>query len=72
MSEHGKGQDAADVARVFKAMQTLLRDGQLDDTTGLWPQIDVFAPVHQVKSRHRCVLLPLEALLEVLNEAVPQ
>ncbi len=72
MSEHGIGQDADEVARIFTALRALLREGELDNTDGLWPEIEVFAPVHAAKSRHRCVMLPLEALLEVLGESVPE
>lgn len=27
-----------------------------------WPELEMFAPVRGVKSRHRCVELPFEAL----------
>ena len=31
-----------------------------------WPELDMFAPVRDVKSRHRCVGLPFEALAAAL------
>ncbi len=34
-----------------------------------WPEAEVFTPVREAKSRHRCVLLPFEALLAALDEA---
>ena len=34
---------------------------------GRWEGASVFAPVAQAKSRHRCVLLPFEALAEALE-----
>ena len=37
----------------------------------LWPELEVFAPVHAHKSRHDCVLLPFEALTQALAEAQP-
>jgi NifU-like protein involved in Fe-S cluster formation len=35
---------------------------------GLWPELGAFAPVHAHKSRHDCVLLPFEALIEALDQ----
>ena len=32
-----------------------------------WPELDMFAPVRDVKSRHRCVGLPFEALVGALR-----
>lgn len=43
-----------------------------DDPAALgasWPELSVFAPVHAHKSRHECVLLPFEALIQALDEA---
>ncbi len=37
-----------------------------------WPELAAFAPVHQHKSRHRCVLLPFQALLQALDRAAPK
>ena len=35
---------------------------------GLWPELGAFAPVHPHKSRHDCVLLPFEALVQALDQ----
>ncbi len=35
----------------------------------LWPGMETFAPVAGYKSRHACVLLPLEALLKAVRAA---
>ena len=32
-----------------------------------WPELEMFAPVHGVKSRRRCVTLPFEALAAALG-----
>lgn len=40
-----------------------LRDG----TPFPWPALDMFAPVRGVRSRHRCVGLPFEALRAALR-----
>ena len=34
-----------------------------------WPELAMFAPVHAVKSRHECVLLPFEAAAAALADA---
>jgi nitrogen fixation NifU-like protein len=34
-----------------------------------WPELAMFAPVREVRSRHECVLLPFQALEEALEEA---
>ena len=33
-----------------------------------WEELDVFLPVQAAKSRHRCVLLPFEALNKALAQ----
>jgi nitrogen fixation NifU-like protein len=33
-----------------------------------WPELAAFAPVHAHKSRHECVLLPFQALMEALDQ----
>jgi nitrogen fixation NifU-like protein len=34
-----------------------------------WPELSAFAPVHAHRSRHECVLLPFQALVQALDEA---
>lgn len=34
-----------------------------------WPELAAFTPVRAYKSRHRCVLLPFEALVKALDAA---
>ena len=36
---------------------------------GAWAKLEVFTPVAPHKSRHRCVLLPFEALLKAMAES---
>lgn len=35
-----------------------------------WPELAHFAPVRPIKSRHRCVTMPFEALERAVDEAV--
>jgi len=39
------------------------------DRDPIWPELLAFLPVRGAKSRHRCVLLPFEALSQALAEA---
>ena len=61
---HAPGCDAPTASTVLGEMRMLMEHGELDSAR--WPDTDVFAPVHRVKSRWRCVLLPLEALEQAL------
>ena len=51
-----------DLLRASGEVGTALRDG----ASFPWPELEVFAPVRDVKSRHRCVGLPFEALVDAL------
>ena len=45
------------------AMDSALKDGGPFP----WPDLEMFAPVRGVKSRHRCVTLPFEALAAAIG-----
>jgi nitrogen fixation protein NifU and related proteins len=59
----------ADAARLTVAMQSAaaIIAGTADD--GVWPELAIFRPVREHKSRHRCVMLPFEALVKALDQA---
>ncbi|HJP23489.1 MAG: iron-sulfur cluster assembly scaffold protein [Alphaproteobacteria bacterium] len=57
----GENQGDAEAART--ALATMLEGGTAPD--GPWAELAVFEPVRGHKSRHECVLLPLEALAKV-------
>lgn len=52
-----------DLLRASGEVGDALRDG----ASFPWPELEVFAPVRDVTSRHRCVGLPFEALAEALT-----
>jgi nitrogen fixation NifU-like protein len=56
--------------RAAAAEIAALLDGQELDPA--WPELAAFRPVRDFKSRHRCVLLPFEALSQALGEADTQ
>lgn len=60
------GKTAGDVETAGDSVRRMLEDG---DATVPWPAFEVFAPVREYRSRHACVLLPLEALREALSGA---
>ena len=62
IAEQASTRDVDDLLRAKGAVDAALRDG----VSFPWPELEMFAPVRGVKSRHRCVGLPFEALVEVL------
>jgi hypothetical protein len=66
LSANAVGETADSLARVRKAVTAMLRDGS-EPPKGKWSAYGIFAPVREHKSRHTCVLLPLEAAEKALN-----
>jgi len=65
IGHYAPGAAVADVRAVAAQLRRMLReDGALPE--GLWPELAAFAPVRAYKSRHTCVLLPFEALLDAV------
>ena len=60
------GEDAASLARLKTLVAAMLKENAAPPT-GKWAAYEIFAPVRDHKSRHRCVLLPLEAAEEALK-----
>jgi NifU-like protein involved in Fe-S cluster formation len=67
------GQSAPALRDSAERLRRLIVDGAGADggaaTTGMWPELAAFAPVHRYKSRHDCVLLPFTALGRALGQA---
>lgn len=61
------GQTAATAIAAQRDLRARLDGGSAEGT--LWPGMEAFAPVAGYKSRHACVLLPLEALLKAVDAA---
>ena len=64
IAERAPDREIEDLLRASGEVGPALRDG----ASFPWPELEVFAPVRGVKSRHRCVDLPFEALAEALSE----
>jgi len=59
------GKSKADLATATAAATSVVRAGE-KAPAGEWSSLEIFAPVHRVKSRQECVLLPFEALGKAL------
>ncbi len=59
------GKTRADIAEATAAVAALLKQGA-PAPAGEWATLAAFEPVHKVKSRQDCVLLPFEALAKAL------
>ncbi|MBT4709956.1 MAG: iron-sulfur cluster assembly scaffold protein [Alphaproteobacteria bacterium] len=69
IGEHAVGQRAEDVKRVQGRILGML-NGAVDKTPEPWTEdVSAFEPVTPHKSRHKCVLLPFDALVEALDNA---
>ena len=65
IAQHAPGKTAAELAEAGEAVAAILKEGAAAPE-GEWSALAVFAPVHDVKSRRDCVLLPFEALEKAL------
>lgn len=59
------GKTLGELADATSAVTAILKEGKAAPA-GSWPELAIFAPVHRVKSRQDCVLLPFEALNKAL------
>ncbi|MEM7407297.1 MAG: iron-sulfur cluster assembly scaffold protein [Pseudomonadota bacterium] len=66
LTRYGTGQDFDALRDIYVRMQSLLSTGEMPERA--WAEMEAFAPVHAARSRHRCVLLPLEAAVAALSE----
>jgi nitrogen fixation NifU-like protein len=63
---HAVGATPAQLRQAGGEMAALIAGENLDPA---WPELLAFLPVRDFKSRHRCVLLPFEAVSEALGKA---
>lgn len=59
------GKTRGEIAEATAAVAALLKEGT-PAPVGEWASLGAFQPVHKVKSRQDCVLLPFEALAKAL------
>ncbi|MFO0997673.1 MAG: iron-sulfur cluster assembly scaffold protein [Alphaproteobacteria bacterium] len=66
---HAIGATADELRAAARSAASLLKDSA---TQPAWPDLAMFAPARPHRSRHRCVLLPFEALEAALAKAAPK
>ena len=64
--EAGTGAAEADLRAASDRVRRMLEDGG-PPPEGEWKKVEMFLPVRPHPSRHDCVLLPFQALLEALD-----
>lgn len=69
LAENAIGQNSADIAGLRSAVAEMLNTGVA--IAGLWAGYEIFKPAMSYKSRHSCVLLPIEALEKALKDCDP-
>ena len=69
VAEHAVGEDAAGVGALREAVAAMLNGGEAP--TGVWAAYEVFKPASAYRSRHSCVLLPIDALAKALKDCPP-
>lgn len=67
IGRHAPGADAIGLLAVIDAVPPMLTAEPAPPPP--WPELECFRPVRTVKSRHRCVTLPFEALGEALRKS---
>jgi nitrogen fixation NifU-like protein len=68
IGERAPGKDAAELRNVADQVARAVANDPAAIGAS-WPEMSAFAPVHPHKSRHECVLLPFQALVQALDEA---
>lgn len=67
VGENAVGHSQEDIVSIRDSIETMLKSNSFSAIPG-WNAIENFAPVADHKSRHACVLLPFDALINVLSE----
>lgn len=68
LGQQAIGQDAASLDALHGAIKGALRGRYAWPTDEPWEDLVLFAPAAAHKSRHECVLLPFEAVVEALRQ----
>jgi nitrogen fixation NifU-like protein len=68
VARHAPGLTPEGARDLLRDLEAALR--RADGPVGAaWPELEMFGPVRQVRSRHECVLLPFQALRDALDRA---
>ncbi|WGF88651.1 iron-sulfur cluster assembly scaffold protein [Marinivivus vitaminiproducens] len=66
LAERAPGKPPEAVHAVLERVRAYLAEGRDLDLPD-WPELELFLPVRPARSRHRCVTLPFEALVQALD-----
>ncbi len=66
LGAHAIGETGDSIGQISERVATML-GGEADAPDGKWADYSAFEPVRKYTSRHRCVMLPLEALSKALD-----
>ena len=66
LAEHAVGEDAAGLEALRSGVAAMLDGGEAPG--GVWAAYEVFKPASAYRSRHSCVLLPIDALVKALKD----
>ena len=71
IAEAGTGAEEAGLRAAAEHVRRMLEDGDPPPPEGGWKKAEMFLPVRAHPSRHDCVLLPFQALLQALDGENP-
>jgi nitrogen fixation protein NifU and related proteins len=69
LDEIARGHDEKGIAKLKDEVTAMLDGGAVPE--GPWAAYEVFKPAMAYRSRHSCVLLPIEALAKALKDCAP-
>jgi nitrogen fixation NifU-like protein len=69
LAQHGKGEDEAGISALRGQIEGMLNGGEAPG--GVWTPYEIFKSAAAYRSRHSCVLLPVDALLKALKDCQP-
>ncbi|MFQ5534101.1 MAG: iron-sulfur cluster assembly scaffold protein [Sphingomonadales bacterium] len=69
LGAHATGESSMAISEISNTVAAMLR-GEASAPDGKWSEFSAFEPVRQYNSRHRCVMLPFEALSKALAKAL--
>lgn len=69
LSEHAAGKSESEIGALRESVAGMLDGGAAPE--GDWSGYEVFKPAAAYRSRHSCVLLPIDALIKALKDCQP-
>ncbi|MFT3808736.1 MAG: iron-sulfur cluster assembly scaffold protein [Micropepsaceae bacterium] len=69
LAAHAAGKTESEIRSLHADVAAMLNGG--DAPAGDWSAYEVFKPAAAYRSRHSCVLLPIEALMSALKDCQP-